>query len=270
MKYKYSCEKPHERTTIYSGGKKYILDISDVEGCCDRTRSIITLCAKRFGDDSKWLNSCRSIFQMHELTNLNYYIEDGHYDWSRHLEILNQRLFIFQGTEFLFLSDLIHMDVYYENDSSESDPYVAIFSSEVYPALVKKVSTGSTHIDAEEDLNEVIEKYLRFLKGKYLRNSGGIMSLEDYDRLMEWTKYYFANDLIVPQIDVPIEHFNCSNGNIVYTFHILFKRLQPGMTRPDSLYELLRRGFRQLSNTKISNLKKTKKPESYDLQNPLK
>lgn len=272
MNYKYSCEKLHERTTIYSGDEKHILNISDVEGCCDRTRSIIALCAKKIGESNDKLSYCRVLFLSHEFTDLNNYIEDEFYEWDRHLKVLDQRLSIFTGAERNLIVNLMEMDVLYSNDYLEYKPFVHDFLTKVYPKLIHKDPSLSEIDYSDDQLRSTIDRYLSFLKGTYYRNGRDIMNEDDYQRLIEWTFSYFSNNFKVPIIDYPIEseHFNCSNGNIVHTYHILFKKLFPNMTRPDSLYELLRGVFRQLSTAKITNLKKMNKPQYYDQQNPLR
>lgn len=98
------------------------------------------------------------------------------------------------------------------------------------------------------------------------RKEQKILRQEEYDKLIEWTSQYFFNDYIIPQIDSPIKIINTAQGNIVYTFIILFDAIKgkKGGKRPDSLFELIKTSFYEFRNKEVESLRKaTSMPQFY-------
>lgn len=117
--------------------------------------------------------------------------------------------------------------------------------------------------DIAENSRDIIVENFNFLLKVDSRKHQQSLSQSDFNNLMIWIKYYFDNELKLPNIDKPIQKFNTNQGNIVYSFIEIYDILKPNSTRPDSLFELIKMSFEQLKNAKISNLKKTKKPQYY-------
>ena len=68
-----------------------------------------------------------------------------------------------------------------------------------------------------------------------------ILNENDFEKLIDYVTYYFDNNFSLPKIDQPIKKINTAKGNVVYTFMKFFKDEYPSHTRPDSLFELIKK-----------------------------
>ncbi|KAF0237438.1 MAG: hypothetical protein FD181_2004 [Prolixibacteraceae bacterium] len=114
-------------------------------------------------------------------------------------------------------------------------------------------------------LNLKIGKAFGFMKGNDPRKHEKILNETDFNNLIEWITYFFENNFEVPRISEPIKKVNTSKGNVIYTFMSFYKSEHPAKTRPDSLFELIKACFKEYRNDELDNLKKTKKPQYYDV-----
>ena len=129
--------------------------------------------------------------------------------------------------------------------------------------VIPKPQTKQTNL-SESPIREKVMEHFGFMLGIDLRKHQKILTDTDFDNLIDWITYYFENDFTLPDVEKPIKSINTAKGNVLYTFVILFVELHPSATRPDSLYELIKRCFHQYRDDKIDNIKKTKKPPFYE------
>lgn len=114
-------------------------------------------------------------------------------------------------------------------------------------------------------LRQIISDKFYFTLTNDPRKHKQILSKEDFDNLVDWVFSFFQSDYRLPEINEPIKQVNTDKGNIIYTFKSLFNDLSPSQTYPETLFELIKLCFYQYRNDEISNLKKSKKPQYYDV-----
>lgn len=116
----------------------------------------------------------------------------------------------------------------------------------------------------ESEKKQIVADYFSFMLKRDPRKVEKILSQKQYEELVNWVTYFFENDYTLPKIDKPINKINTALGNIVYTFVILFDKLNGKVTRPTELFELITKCFDEFRNHDIENLKKTtRKPQYY-------
>lgn len=113
------------------------------------------------------------------------------------------------------------------------------------------------------DIESKVKKAFEFTLKLDPRKKKQILSEADNIKLVEWVTYYFENNFNLPAIENPILNVNTSDGNIIWTFKILFDDLFPNISRKDSLYELLKLCFKKYINDNIENYKKRGEPPYY-------
>ena len=128
--------------------------------------------------------------------------------------------------------------------------------------LVEKIG-NKTDVLSQDTMRDKIISAFKWMKGNDPRKHKLILDNSDFVKLVDWLTYYFENNFSLPKIDQPIKKVNTSKGNIVYTFMKFFKDEYPTNTRPDSLFELIRKCFFEYRDDKVENLKKTKEPPYY-------
>ncbi|WP_123947138.1 hypothetical protein [Chryseobacterium sp. CBo1] len=133
-----------------------------------------------------------------------------------------------------------------------------LFSKVTIVPLVEQKSENQTSI-----IKEKIKNLFEFMLTVDPRKHKKILGDSDYDKLISWVEDYFINDLQIPLIDSPISLVNTAKGNVIYTFMVIFKELKPNMTRPDSLFDLIKACFYDYRADKVSSLKKLKEPQYY-------
>lgn len=127
----------------------------------------------------------------------------------------------------------------------------------------KKSDTSSNEIIKSTKKEEVIKAF-NFTKFHDFGKHKEILTIEDFNKLIEWVTFYFDNNFEIPSINKPIQKVNTAKGNISYTFKNLFKELYPNYDYPTSLFELYKSCFYQYRNDKESNFKKSRKLKNYD------
>lgn len=194
------------------------------------------------------------------------------------IEYLSQtfEIFIKEGR------DVHHiLDVLIQTSKTDFDNPLLIESKSTYKHLYNKLKSLKTllskatikpilkHKSEKQTtaITEKIEKLFEFMLKVDPRTHKKILSDSDYDKLLNWVRFYFTNDLQIPSIDNPIKFINTAKGNVVYTFIIIFRELQPTMTRPDSLFDLIKACFYHYRADKVSSLKKQKEPQFYKAVN---
>ncbi|WP_295229824.1 hypothetical protein [uncultured Chryseobacterium sp.] len=151
-----------------------------------------------------------------------------------------------------------------KNKSTNGHLYNKLQSLKLLFSTVTKAPLVDQDIENQNSIvKEKIENLLKFMLTVDPRKHKKILSESDYDKLINWVEYYFINDLQIPLIDSPIKFVNTAKGNVVYTFMVIFKELKPNMTRPDSLFDLVKACFYEYKAAKVSSLKKLKEPQYY-------
>lgn len=110
----------------------------------------------------------------------------------------------------------------------------------------------------ETELSEKISKHFGFFKGNCPRKHKQILKDEDFDRLIEWTNYYFENEFKVPEISEPITVVNTNKTYVQLAFKYLFKELHKANTYPASLFDFYKSAFTPYSEDKKEVLDKVK------------
>jgi len=134
------------------------------------------------------------------------------------------------------------------------------------PIALKNPHIPPEDLKKESEVKIKVSEYFSFMLKRDPRNSQLILSQPEYANLVEWVSYFFENEYSIPQIDKSINKINTAQGNIVYTFIILFDHLMgKGVKRPDELFDLIKKCFYEYRNKDILNLKKaTTMPLGYN------
>lgn len=109
----------------------------------------------------------------------------------------------------------------------------------------------------ESDLRLKIKKHFAFFIDICPRKGKEIMIEEDYNKLIDWTIYFYENKFEVPIIDREIK-LRTNKTYVISAFKILFKQLNPSTEYPENLFKFYRSISNKYSEDKLSNFLKTK------------
>lgn len=118
-------------------------------------------------------------------------------------------------------------------------------------------------IQTDNSIRNKIKTAFSFMLQSDPRKHKQILTEQDFEKLISWLTHYSENEFSIPEITEPIITANTTKGNIIYSFKAFFQTEFRGHNMPDSLFELAKSCFYQLSNDKIENMRKTKEPENY-------
>ncbi len=121
------------------------------------------------------------------------------------------------------------------------------------------ISSNESISDIESKVKSAFEFTLKLDP----RKKKQILSEADNIKLVEWVTYYFENNFKLPIIENPILNVHTSDGNIIWTFKILFKQLHPEIKGDVSKFQLLKKCFSNLRNADVKNLEKRGEPDYY-------
>jgi hypothetical protein len=110
----------------------------------------------------------------------------------------------------------------------------------------------------ETELSEKIKKHFGFFNGNCPRKHKLILKDNDFDKLIEWTIWYFENDFKVPIISDPIKVVNTNKTFVQLAFKYLFKELHKSSPYPETLFKLYQGAFNPYSEDKKSNFEAVK------------
>lgn len=100
------------------------------------------------------------------------------------------------------------------------------------------------------ELSERIKKHFGFFNGNCPRKHKQILNNNDFDKLIEWSIWYFENDFKVPKISEPISIVNTNKTYVQLAFRHLFKELHKTSPYPESLFNFYKSAFKPYSNDK--------------------
>src|SRR5690606_27360903 len=89
-----------------------------------------------------------------------------------------------------------------------------------------KLNTQLKNEIIESELRLKIKKHFAFFNDICPRKGNEIMSEEDFNKLINWTIYYYENKFQVPTIDKQIK-VRTNKTFVISAFKILFKELNP-------------------------------------------
>lgn len=112
--------------------------------------------------------------------------------------------------------------------------------------------------ESETELTETVKKHFNFFSKDCPRKGKQILKDTDFDKLINWTIYYYENDLKIPEINEPIKVINTNMTYVILAFRYLFKEIYPLKTFPNSLFEFFTKAFKPYSEYKKSNFDKAK------------
>jgi hypothetical protein len=112
--------------------------------------------------------------------------------------------------------------------------------------------------ESETELTETVKKHFNFFSKDCPRKGKQILKDTDFDKLINWTIYYYENDLKIPDINDPIKVINTNMTYVILAFRYLFKEIYPLRTFPNSLFEFFTKAFKPYSEYKKSNFDKAK------------
>jgi len=128
----------------------------------------------------------------------------------------------------------------------------------------------------ENNLSEKIKKHFGFLLRNCPRKGKPILSNEnDFNKLIEWTTYFYEHNFEVPEISNPINSVNTNKYITQLAFHILFDELRKAgfhnqRTKAKTLFNLWESSFLDYKGDKESNFWKVKKKNDngndYDIE----
>lgn len=95
----------------------------------------------------------------------------------------------------------------------------------------------------QSEITTKIQKHFNFFQGNCPRKHKQIIKEDEFNRLIQWTKYFFENGFEVPEISKPIKIVNTNKGYVRLAFRYLFKELHKEKTYPKSLFEFYRSAF---------------------------
>lgn len=110
----------------------------------------------------------------------------------------------------------------------------------------------------ETDLSERIKKHFGFFNRNCPRKHKQILNDTDFEKLIEWTIWYFENDFKVPEISEPIEVVNTNKTFVQLAFKYLFKKLHKSSPYPETLFKFYQSAFNPYSEDKKSNFEAVK------------
>lgn len=112
--------------------------------------------------------------------------------------------------------------------------------------------------ESETELTETVKKHFNFFSKDCPRKGKQILKDTDFDKLINWTIYYYENDLKIPEINEPIKVINTNMTYVILAFRYLFKKIYPLRTFPNSLFEFFTKAFKPYSEYKKSNFDKAR------------
>lgn len=110
----------------------------------------------------------------------------------------------------------------------------------------------------ETELSERIKKHFGFFNRNCPRKHKQILNDTDFEKLIEWTIWYFENDFKVPEISEPIKVVNTNKTFVQLAFKYLFKELHKSSPYPETLFEFYQSAFTPFSEDKKSNFEAVK------------
>ena len=110
----------------------------------------------------------------------------------------------------------------------------------------------------ETELSERIKKHFGFFNRNCPRKHKQILNDTDFERLIEWTIWYFENDFKVPEISEPIKVVNTNKTFVQLAFKYLFKELHKSSPYPETLFDFYQSAFNPYSEDKKSNFEAVK------------
>ncbi|WP_395091828.1 hypothetical protein ACF3NR_11150 [Vaginella massiliensis] len=120
-------------------------------------------------------------------------------------------------------------------------------------ALPPQQSTKPKPEPKETELSEKIKKHFGFFNGNCPRKHKQILNDTDFEKLIEWTIWYFENDFKVPEISEPIKVVNTNKTFVQLAFRYLFKELHKSIPYPETLFDFYRSAFNPYSEDKKRN-----------------
>ena len=125
--------------------------------------------------------------------------------------------------------------------------------SELNKALLPQQIAKQKPEPKETELSERIKKHFGFFNRNCPRKHKQILNDTDFNKLIEWTIWYFKNDFKVPEISEPIKVVNTNKTFVQLSFKYLFKELHKSSPYPETLFEFYRSAFYSYSEDKKSN-----------------
>src|SRR5699024_2564932 len=110
----------------------------------------------------------------------------------------------------------------------------------------------------ETDLSERIKKHFGMFNRNCPRKHKQILNDTDFEKLIEWTIWYFENDFKVPEILEPIKVVNTNKTFVQLAFKYLFKELHKSSPYPETLFEFYQSAFTPYSEDKKRNFEAVK------------
>lgn len=110
----------------------------------------------------------------------------------------------------------------------------------------------------ETELSERIKKHFGFFNRNCPRKHKQILNDTDFEKLIEWTIWYFENDFKVPEISEPIKVVNTNKTFVQLAFKYLFKELHKSSPYPETLFDFYQSAFNPYSEDKKSNFEAVK------------
>jgi hypothetical protein len=110
----------------------------------------------------------------------------------------------------------------------------------------------------EKTLSKKIKCHFNFFKGNCPRGHKQILLDDDFDKLINWTIYYFENEFQVPEITEPIKKVNTNTTFVRLAFKYLFKEIHQQKTYPKTLFKFYSKAFKPYADEKKENFYKVK------------
>lgn len=104
--------------------------------------------------------------------------------------------------------------------------------------------------EEESEIAQKVKLHFEFFRGNCPRKHEQILKDEDFDKLIEWTEYYYENHFEIPEIKEPIRVVNTNKTYVQLAFKYLFKQLHKSSPYPKSLFEFYKRAFFPYSEDK--------------------
>jgi len=108
----------------------------------------------------------------------------------------------------------------------------------------------------KNELSENINKYFGFFNGNCPRKHKQILKNEDFNKLIQWTNYYFENEFKVPEISEPINVVNTNKTFVQLAFKYLFKKLHKASPYPQLYLTFTKEPLALIHRTKKATLKR--------------
>lgn len=112
--------------------------------------------------------------------------------------------------------------------------------------------------ESDAEHTEAIKKQFNFFTKDCPRKGKQILNDDDFDKLINWTIYYYENDFKIPEIKEPIKVVNTNMTYVILAFRYLFKELYPLNSYPESLFIFFTKAFKPYSGYKKTNFDKVK------------